>query len=144
MSTNYLLTQPTPANLNSWQFEHAMAHRELTGAMSQPPTLTDFPGGLFALGGGLTHFSALPYLIDPQLDVGMWHLDHAQAHADFQHTLPAYFGFDIAEVINPTDPGFTSMQFADRGLLTWWTFSNHQQHLVAQTVLPETLNLPFW
>lgn len=145
MSLSYLLMEPTQATLPSWQFEHAMAHRELMGAMSQVPTVTPFPPhGRHVVGGGFQRFSALPYLVDPQFNVGMWHLDHNQAHADFQHALPGYFGFSTSTTLSPTFPGFTSMDFTDPGLIGWWTFVNHQQHLTASTVLPLVLNYPFW
>ena len=153
MSLSYLLVPPTKDTLNSWQFEHMMAHRGLFGAMSEAPTITVIPpqgGGAgpesqYVIGGGFTRFSALPYLLDPTFDVGMWHLDNSKAHSDFQEALPAYFGFvDVEASLGPTDPGFTSMHFSDPSLLGWWTFSNHQQHLVAQSVLPEILDYPFF
>lgn len=149
MSLSYLLMQPTAQTLPSWQFEHAMSHRLLMGAMSEAPTITEFPitggpGRRFHVGGGFQRFSALPYLIDPQQNVGMWHLNHNQAHSDFQRALPGYFAFTTTGTLSPTFPGFTSMDFADPGLLGWWTFVNHQEHLTAQTVLPLELNYPFW
>ena len=150
MAANYLLIEPTSDNLPTWAFEHMMAHRNLFGAMSEAPTITEIDIGTgvhhrYVVGGGFTRFSALPYLLDPQFDVGMWHRDHSQAHSDFQRALPAYFGFvDEPTLLGPTDPGYTTMHFSEPSLLGWWTFSNHQQHYVAQSVLPLELDYPFF
>jgi hypothetical protein len=98
--------------------------------------------GSFYGTAGLTRFSAIPYLIDPQLNIGIWHLDHGQAHDDFTLALPGGFGF-TGGIINPTID-FVDMNFDNPDQLTWWTFANHQQHLIAQSVLPQELVFPFF
>lgn len=120
-----------------------MAHRLLLGAMSTPAP-TPIEGEFFAGTAGLQRFTALPYFIDPQINVGMWHLDHGQAHQDAQVALPGYFGGETVGGLNLPGFDFVSMDFAREGLLQWWTFENHQQHYVAQSVLPLELTFPFW
>lgn len=143
MSQASLLAPPTEENLPGWQFDHAQAHRELLGAMAlavPAPVANEF----FAGTGGLTRYSAIPYFIDPQFNTGVWHLDHGQAHSDFQLTLPGFFGSTVTGVINPTSTDLVAMDFSQQGLLTWWTFVNHEQHLTATNTLPQQLTFPFW
>jgi hypothetical protein len=137
-----LLAPPTPENLDSWQFDHANAHRQLLGAMSEPFfTFQDL-----LVRGGLSMFSALPYWVDPQLNVGMWHLDHGQAHADAQTTLVAWFGFTPVELKTgmAPNPDFVDFDLKDPSHLQWWTHQNHVSHLTAQSTLPLELVFPFW
>lgn len=145
MSLATLMAPPTAENLPSWQFDHAMAHRQLFGAMSEALAVFDIGGEpvLLPTGGALSGFSALPYVLDPQVNLGSWHQNHGQAHADAQVALPGWFGHLVTTTIGPT-PDLTDMDFEDQALLSWWTFSNEQQHIAAQNVLPETLTFPFW
>lgn len=135
MSAVTLLAPPTAAHLPMWQFDHAVAHRELLGAMSLP--ITSAP-----LSGGLARFSAIPYFIDPQTNASFWHLEHGQASNDAAVTLPGYFGGTTGIINPPTD--FVDMNFANAELLSWWAFANHQFHMTAQGVLPAELTFPFW
>jgi len=138
-----LLAPPTNENLPAWEFDHAQAHRELLGAMAT--LVPDITGDEFFRGtGGLSGFSAIPYFVDPQRNTGAWHLDHGQAHKDFQVTLPRYFGSTTVGFINPTSTDFVDMDFEQQEMLAWWTFANYQQHLIAAGVLPQTLTFPFW
>lgn len=141
MSIATLMAPPTPENLPSWQFDHAMAHREMTGGMS---ATIDLIGNIRL--GALSHFSALPYFLDPQVNTGVWHLDHGQAHQDAVVTLPPFFGHhrtpETLTTIAPTQD-FVDMDFDDQALLTWWTHANQQEHMAAQNVLTQ-LVYPFW
>src|SRR5215475_4899404 len=178
MALPTLLGPPTPGNLPAWQFEHAMAHRELLGAMAgeipsgivigatitdggsgytsapavtinsstgtgaqlsatiaqgvvnhitvsssgqnyQPThTITISGGGgtgatatlnvgnligSFYGSAGLQRFSAIPYFIDPQRNIAPWHLDHGQAHSDYEQELPIVFGSLSRGVLDPTN-----------------------------------------
>lgn len=148
MSLATLLTEPVgPGQAETFAFEHAMAHRELLGAMATPvstevltpPALRILPGTT-----GLAGFSALPYgPLDPQSNASLWHLDHGQAHSDAQTSLPNYFGATARGLLNPA-PNMVDFNLDVPGQRTWWTFVNHQEHLAAQNVLPQALVFPFW
>jgi hypothetical protein len=220
MSLATLLAPPTQANLSGWQFEHAMQHRFLLGAMAaeipsglitgatitnggtgytSAPTVTINtqtgsgavlqavvtqpappapPGapvahinviangsnyaatdtvtisggggtgatatlelgslvGSFFASGGLSGFSAVPYMIDPQQNLGPWHLDHNQAHQDFQFTLPGFFGSTVHGRLATQD--YVDMNFQNQSLMQWWVFANEQQHRIGLSVLPRQL-----
>jgi hypothetical protein len=107
----------------TWAFEHAMAHRGLTGGMAP-----------------LSDFSVLPYVLDPELDGGAWHLNHNQAHTDafFQSPLGAF---------GPPIPAkhLVDMKFDQHGRTAWWTFENHHDHFVgAGVTVNRNLIFPFW
>lgn len=135
-----------------FDFEHAMAHREVLAVMAP-----------------LSNYSAIPYFIepwplpfppypDPATD---WRLDHQQAHNDFSSAMPGYFlaehvGFGI-----PDNQNLLENDLNNEASRTWWTFANHQEHFIASGVispLPGTLptgaapgwwsdvtvNYPFW
>jgi hypothetical protein len=103
-------------------FEHMMQHREMMAVMAP-----------------LDRFSRLPYLLDPayQIDVraGPWNLDHQQAHNDFLSVVPQ---------------GAQSRTVADANLKNtesaiWWTFENHQQHLIANEAISQlSRTFPAW
>lgn len=142
MSLCTLMAPPTKANLPMWSFDHAAAHRELTGGMSQPVvSIGGGPGLRPTVFGGLAQFSAIPYLLDPQTGEGVWHFNHDRAHQDATLTLPGWFGFTTGTV-QPSDD-FADMNFARAGMLPWWTFANHQFHATARGVLPLSLTYPF-
>lgn len=126
----------------TFSFDHAFAHRVTFGAMATEQY-------------GLSRFSVLPYKLDPNYLVqGGWKLDHGQAHHDFVATLPGaiiwWFGLviqlptqylSINSGQNYIDPDLTR-----REQMQWWTFANHQDHLIAQSVVPSQAQLifPFW
>ncbi|MBO0753422.1 MAG: hypothetical protein J2P53_14990, partial [Bradyrhizobiaceae bacterium] len=100
-------------------FEHMMAHRNLFGAMGYA-------------GNGLSHFTVLPYHLDPEIytktQASGWHLNHGQAHQDATVTLPGWFGWWFLPARPPTQVG-SFHDFADKTLATpestkWWTFIN--------------------
>jgi hypothetical protein len=73
-------------------FEHMMQHRNYFAAMPD-----------------LSHFSILPYLLDPSFEqiepASAWNQSHQQAHDDFNAALPSNYsnGF-TTEVITPPPP----------------------------------------
>lgn len=142
VSLSTILAPPTAGNLPAWQFEHAMAHRELFGAMAIAPP-EPVQGEFFVGAAGLNRFTVLPYFIDPQRNIPPWHFDHGQAHQDYQNALPIAFGIESLGALDPTID-YIDTNLAGEGQLIWWTFANHQAHLVAQTVLPIERTLPFW
>ena len=116
---------------NTFAFEHAMAHRNVLGAMSP-----------------LDAFSVVPYLLDPmqntEIPATKWHQNHQQAHDDFNNALPTYFGattVGIRPAVNLIDYNLT-----DQRQLAWWTFSNQTEHFVAENSIlpPLVLDYPFW
>jgi len=136
MAAPVLLVYPEhEAWRNVFAFEHAMAHRNNMAVM-----------------GPLDQWSVMPYWIDPTIyesrPATKWHLNHQQAHDDFNRNLPAY----------PTaaEPGITASQnlidsdFARRESRTWWTFVNHNQHQIAASAISPipgtgpTSQLPWW
>jgi hypothetical protein len=127
-----LLTSPSPSNPNqepTFSFEHAMSHRRLLGAMAP-----------------LTRFSVIPYgPITPGYNTGDWHLDHEQAHDDFQLTIPGWFGIPTSGIINPVYP-LVETDFRNEDQLKWWTFHNFQEHLTGENALnwQEEFTFPFW
>lgn len=151
MALPTLLTEPVGAGqTETFAFEHAMAHRQLLGAMATSVNVytpaAPSPVNPFILPGttGLTGFSAVPYgPLDPQSNASLWHLDHGQAHTDAQISLPDYFGYPTEGLINPAS-NMVDFNLDVPGQRTWWTFANHQEHLVAQSVLPQVLVFPFW
>ena len=107
----------SPAEQAAFSFEHAMAHRTLTGGMPN-----------------ITKLSVLPYQIDPmEFSNPKYLLNHQQAHLDVQERLPVKtvpFGQNLIDTT---------------GNLQWWTFANHQEHLAALAQLPPILGpYPFW
>jgi len=116
--------------LNVFAFEHAMAHRQLLGAMAPLP-----------------RFSVVPYFIDPQHELQspntLWQVNHQQAHDDAMTSLPTFFGrttvgirpAQIYVAENQTDP----MQ------LRWFTFANHTEHFTMNNSIqnPFVLTFPF-
>jgi hypothetical protein len=141
MAIAAILTSPDPGarySEETFSFEHAMAHRNLFGAMATEGT-------------GLSGYTVLPYKLDPDyLLKGGWKLDHGQAHADFQETLPTWYslwGLAPPETLTiSTGQNFVDPNLANKESLNWWTFANHQEHLIAQSVVPLTLDqlFPFW
>jgi hypothetical protein len=139
MSLATLLVAPDEGNYSqeTYSFEHAIAHRTLFGAMA-----TD----------GLSRFSVLPYKLDPHyLLQGGWKIDHGQAHSDFAEVLPGAYlwGFEVAppETLTiSTGQNFIDPDLSSLEQLNWWTFANHQEHLIAASVVPLTFDLyyPFW
>lgn len=122
-----------------FDFEHMMAHRNY-----------------FAIMAPLNRFSILPYLLDPSrgtdIRAGPWHLNHQQSHNDFNGSLPPYWtaqsiGFGI-----PANQILVDSSLAEAESRTWWTFNNHQQHLIANnaifplptTEIPASPSAPGW
>lgn len=138
-----ILAPPTSGNLPAWQFDHMNVHRELFGAMSKPVVSISHGPHSRVIGGGLSRFSALPYVLDPQRNTPGWHFDHGKAHADLDTSLPQVFGITSLGILDPTIDYIDSNLNSD-SQLTWWTFANHQNHLAAATLLPQQLTFPFW
>ena len=121
-----LLVLP-PANderaRKTFEFEHAMAHRAVLGAMTP-----------------LHQFSALPYFVDPMQNENWpgskWHRDHQQGHDDARGKLAS-------------DQILRDANLNDEKQALWWTFVNHQEHHLQMGALspPSTQNpwtYPFW
>ena len=86
-------------------FEHAMAHRELLGAMAP-----------------LDRFSVIPYFVHPQtLPSGGWRMDHQQAHNAMAAT-PSPLLEQILRDSNLFNPEQRK----------WWEFMNHHEHYIHQ------------
>jgi hypothetical protein len=130
------------AKRGAFAFEHMMAHRNLFGAMGWE-------------GIGLSQFSVLPYMLDPEVNTKTqasgWHLNHGQAHQDATVTLPGWFGWWFLTGQRPATQVGSFHDFADKTLATpestkWWTWINHQEHYIANQVLPtaQFQNYPFW
>jgi hypothetical protein len=105
---------------NNWSFEHAMAHRSLMAVM-----------------GPLTQWSIMPYWVDPQnFQAGAadkWNLNHQQAHDDYNSFLPAYSTAPSAGI--PQAQILVDHNFQNQDNTSWWTFANHQQHLIAGSAI---------
>lgn len=117
----------------TFQFEHAMAHRHLLCALNP-----------------LDRFSVVPYLLDPAANVEppatAWHLNHQQAHNDASQYLPSPYGGTEQYGI-PLDQILIDSRLATPGNIAWWTFANHNEHLLAMNavVLPTTVPVyPSW
>lgn len=126
MAISTLLNVPDgDAGRNAFAFDHAMAHRDVMAIMAP-----------------LDQWSAMPYFIEPTdwkaSPANDWNLDHQQAHNDYASYLPAYSAASVA--------GFTwqhilvDSNLADQASLQWWTFLNHQDHFLANSIV---LPLPF-
>ncbi|HEX3523942.1 MAG TPA: hypothetical protein VHT52_17880 [Stellaceae bacterium] len=122
-------------------FEHMMAHRQLMGGIASSTT-------------GLSGFSVLPYMLDPEQQTAqqasLWHLNHGQAHQDATQNLPGWFGWWALATPRPATQVGSFKDFADKNLASkastgWWTFINHQEHYIKNQVLPATFPAyPFW
>jgi hypothetical protein len=83
-------------------------------------------------------------VFDPQQNIGAWHEDHYEGHANMTIRLPVFWGWWL---IGEKDYGFTGSpnlmdtNLDDPGQLAWWTFANHSDHMIASTLLPLTFNL---
>ena len=126
MSDSYLIVMPTDElGMQTFAFEHAMAHRTFLGAIAP-----------------LDRFSVIPYFIDPQQNEPRWRLNHQQAHIDALPHLPAWYGWDtfgVSFMHNLLD-----YDLDDEEQRTWWTFANQQEHYAAMHSLPAELTYPFW
>lgn len=115
-----LVIPDDPAGRNLYAFDHAMAHRQLMAAM-----------------GPLYQWAIMPYFIDPFLfdsrPAQNWPLNHQQAHDDFTKMLPAY-GAALTEGI-PTAQILVDSTLQDAGSRAWFTFGNHQEHLIANNAI---------
>ena len=127
MPLSVLLAQ-NPVQNHTFSFEHAMSHRRLLANLSP-----------------LGRFSVIPYHVDPGRNNTHWHLDHGQSHDDFQMNLPGWYGPGTFDILNP------AYNIIDTDLMSesqrkWWTFQNHQEHLVAENInsLTEVWIFPFW
>lgn len=110
-----------------FEFEHVNAHRVYLGAMAP-----------------LTRFSILPYLLDPEIQVGqsasIWHLNHQVAHNDALATLPTFYRYSFIEIEEPArglfmGPSVVDTNLDDASQRTWWTFVNHTEHIMANDAL---------
>jgi len=130
-------------------FDHAMAHRELLGGLSPLP-----------------RFSVLPYHIDPQWPtLAGWEINHQSAHNDMMANLPSWsWTFwvprppDYQLLPPPPAPGYapdpiplglpSNLNLMDsetnEAARAWWEFTNHQEHLMAQSTLHQKLMKPYW
>jgi hypothetical protein len=145
MSLATLMVYPRPDSGDAWRnvfsFDHAFAHRELMMFM-----------------GPLNQWSTMPYFVDPAdynpLPAGRWPLYHQQAHNDFNGFLPAY-GAQLEPAFEamggiPQNQILIDTDFSRHESQTWWTFANHQEHLIAAdsvTPYPQTgaiTGLPWW
>jgi hypothetical protein len=129
MSLATLLVIPdTDAGRNAFTFDHAMNHRNLLTVM-----------------GPLDQWSVLPYFIDPTsydaLPGTNWHLNHNQAHSDFITFLPA--NPDVLEAGMTINQNLLDEDFRQEGNRQWWTFNNHQEHLIpSNTIVTLDLTVP--
>jgi hypothetical protein len=121
-------------------FEHMMQHRQLMGGMNSATY-------------GLSEFSVLPYMLDPEqhtsTQASLWHLNHGQAHQDATQNLPGWFGWWELPTPRPSSQVGSFKDFADKNMATkqataWLTFVNHQEHYIKNQVLPVTFHFPFW
>lgn len=135
-----------------FDFEHAMAHREVLAVMAP-----------------LSRYSAIPYFIEPwpqpfppfPAPGTDWRQDHQQAHNDLTVALPGFWGADNIGFGIPQSQNLIDNDLNNPGSRPWWTFTNHMEHYVANTSiypLPGTLptavapgwwsevtvNYPFW
>jgi hypothetical protein len=94
----------------AFEFDHDQTHRRYI----------DFIGG-----PGV----ALSPVLDPtsQTDrpATLWHLNHQRAHADFTSAL----SIPLTQILLDSN-------LSDKGDLTWWTFANHQEHYLADQIVP--------
>lgn len=148
MAQATLLNIPDDAKgRRAFTFDHAMAHRALMAVM-----------------GPLHQWSVMPYFIDPASfdarPADKWSLNHQQAHNDFNAYLPAYTDQTLAAWTNnpgiPTSQILIDSRMKDEGSRQWWTFINHQEHLIATNVIlplqltptaplpPPTIFAPLW
>lgn len=125
MSLPTLLTVPQgPYEQSTFAFEHRMAHRNL--ALSMSP---------------MDRFSVAPYFFDPQINSGGWLMNHQQAHNDFRVNLPVMWGWwqiGTREYGVDSSQNLQDVQMTDPGQLTWWTFVNHMDHLIATDLIAVT------
>jgi hypothetical protein len=103
-------------------FEHMMQHRAMMAVMAP-----------------LHRFSRLPYLLDPsyQIDIraGPWNADHQQAHDDFASVIPH----------TGQNQKMADANLRDTESATWWTFTNHIQHLTANDAISQLrMTFPAW
>jgi hypothetical protein len=145
MATPTLMVYPDKSKgeawRNIWQFDHAMAHRQL-----------------FMVMGPLNQWSAIPYFIDPTdyapLPAGRWPMYHQQSHNDLNSFLPAY-GAQLEPAFEamggiPQNQILIDTDFDRETSTSWWTFANHTEHLIAaDAVTPYPLTgpvtgLPWW
>lgn len=110
----------------NFQFDHAMSHRNILGAMAP-----------------LYHWSAVPYWVDPQLTIGPWYRDHQQAHNDFVGELPPAFGWTTFGFIG-THQNLIDTKISNPDQRSFWLFANHIEHFIGENVLPWELTFPFW
>jgi hypothetical protein len=79
---------------------------------------------LLPRGGG-----SLRLLLDPMLNQGVpgsnWHLDHQQAHN------AARGGINSDQILRDSD-------LFDREQQLWWTFTNHQEHILLTAALSQS------
>jgi hypothetical protein len=134
----------TEAAQRQFNFDHAMAHRDLMQVM-----------------GPLNQWSTMPYFIEPRTDLlpsppgppprpaVMWNMDHQQAHDDFNRFLPAHGRAAVPGI--PSAQVLVDTNFADQTSLIWWTHANSIEHLTASnaiTPLSASLHdraaLPWW
>lgn len=135
------MSQATLINSNDpmFAFEHVMQHRQYFSFMPD-----------------LSHFTSLPYLLDPphrqDIPAGPWNQKHQQAHDDFNASLPPFYAYNPADAPNPP---FRIMQTnilvegnkSNRENWTWWTFINHQEHYIANNAIlpvPSQAPMPPW
>lgn len=124
MTSATLLHYPDDERSRSvFAFEHAMAHRVYYQVMSP-----------------LHRWSAMPYFIAPKPPISqtarrasLWHLDHQQAHNDFNEALPSDWNSDKVGI--PTTQILLDSDLTDPGSLSWWVFANHQEHYTASAIL---------
>lgn len=132
----------------AFAFEHAMWHRASLGAMPN-----------------LSYYSIVPYLLDPQQNTGIWHLNHNQAHSDalgptispqppvvgvppapsrLQEVWPIT-GINQALMGIPYPQNYLDNDLTKKGQLAWWIFTNHNEHFVTQASIPlqSPLTYPF-
>lgn len=118
MSLATLLTVPTDQySKSAFAFEHRMAHRALSLTM-----------------GPMSQFSVAPYFFDPQTNSGGWLQNHQQAHNDFRVNLPVRWGWwgTLTQAYGvDSSQNLQDVDMNDPGQRRWWTWVNHQDHLIA-------------
>ena len=124
MTAVSLLNRPgNERALSAFRFDHAMQHRNYFQVMAP-----------------LHGWSVMPYFVEPvfpENDVNTrasnWHLKHQRAHDDFRVALPSDWNSPNQGI--PTQQILVDSDLSNPGSEAWWTFANHQEHYVANTII---------
>jgi hypothetical protein len=132
MTAPLMVMGADPRSEAFFEFEHAMAHRQVLQAMAP-----------------FQRLSVLPYVLDPKLDTDMWAMIHQTAQDDFIQTSPTWGMYPTSL---PPYPGTLPVAVGDSKNLidegdVWTTFVNWMEHYLGAATLaqvpPENL-FPAW